>query len=258
MMELDVDSRNEDDREFAALRREIALRDQFIGMVAHELRNPLSPAYMQLEHIKEVVRQSDESISPSWLHDQLEAMTMRFDRFLETLNRLLDASRLADGHLLLLPERCDLVAITRQAMAGAERELRASRCASELDAAESELFGWWDPLRLEQIIGNLLSNAARYGAGRPISVRIAASAETAQLQVRDHGIGIAADDVSRIFKRFERARNAGRSSGLGIGLWIVAELCHAMGGTVEVDSVLGEGATFTVTLPRLPRLPGTR
>lgn len=233
----------------ATLEREIALRDEFISTVAHELRNPLSPAYMQLEHIKDIVRRSDGPIAREWLSAQLDAMTARFDRFLQSLNRLLDASRLGDGHLVLMPEHCDLVAVTRAVLAGAERELRAARCAVGLDAPDT-VPGWWDPLRLEQIIGNLLSNALRYGAGEPIELRITASADTARLAIRDHGIGIAADDVPRIFQRFARARNVGRSAGYGIGLWVVAELCRAMAGAVEVHSVVGHGATFTLTLPR--------
>lgn len=234
------------------LRREIALRDEFISTVAHELRNPLSPAYMQLEHIKEVVRRSSDPLSRAWLTDQLDAMTARFDRFLQILNRLLDASRLGDGHITLVAERCDLVAMTRHLLAGAERELRVAQCACELDAPP-EVIGWWDPLRLEQIIGNLLSNAIRYGAGAPIAIRITGEDATVQLVVRDHGIGIAEDDLPRIFQRFARARNVGRSAGFGIGLWIVAELCRAMGGAIAVQSTLGQGSTFTLTLPRSPR-----
>jgi signal transduction histidine kinase len=233
----------------AALEHEIALRDEFISTVAHELRNPLSPAYMQLEHIKDVVRRSDGPIAREWLSAQLDAMTARFDRFLQSLNRLLDASRLGDGHLVLMPEHCDLVAVTRAVLAGAERELGAARCAIVLDAPDT-VPGWWDPLRLEQIIGNLLSNAIRYGAGQPIEIRITASADTARFVIRDRGIGIAADDLPRIFQRFARARNVGRSAGYGIGLWVVAELCRAMAGTVEAHSVVGHGATFTLTLPR--------
>jgi signal transduction histidine kinase len=231
------------------LRHEIALRDEFLATAAHELRNPISPAYMQLEHMKETLRSSSAPISHAWLMSQLEAMTVRFDRFLETLNRLLDASRLGAGHLVLLPEPCDLVQITEAVLASAQRELQAARCAVKLRAPET-VTGRWDRLRLEQIVGNLLSNAARYGAGGDILIDITAEPANVRLRVIDHGIGIAPDDLSRIFQRFERAHNVGRSTGFGIGLWIVAELCRAMGGDVDVQSELGKGATFTVALPR--------
>jgi len=235
--------------QLAALRHEIALRDEFISTAAHELRNPLSPAYMQLEHLKDTLRMSAEPISRPWLIAQLDAMTLRFDRFLEALNRLLDASQLGAGHLVLLPDACDLVDVLRSVLATAQRELAAANCAVELDLPETAP-GWWDRLRIEQIVSNLVSNSVRYGAGNPISIEIVSEPETARLRVRDQGIGIAPEDLSRIFQRFERARNVGRSTGFGIGLWVVAELCRAMGGTIEVESELGTGTTFTVVLPR--------
>jgi signal transduction histidine kinase len=242
--------------ELARLRHEIALRDEFIATTAHELRNPLSPVYMQLEYLKETLNASPashEPVSRAWLTGQLDAMTLRLDRFLGTLNRLLDASRLGAGHLVLLPERCDLVEITRGVLAASERHLLAAACRPTLIGPQA-VVGHWDRMRLEQIVSNLVSNAARYGAGEPISIAITerptADGGWVQLTVRDHGIGIAPSDQARIFQRFERARNVGRSAGLGIGLWVVAELCRAMGGRVEVDSELGCGATFTVTLPR--------
>jgi len=235
--------------ELDALRHELRLRDEFISTAAHELRNPLSPAYMQLEHMKEIIRASVEPVSSPWLLAQLAAVTARFDRFLATLNRILDVSRLGDGHLVLLPETIDLVEVVSGVLTAAGPELRASRCSIELDAPAS-VIGWWDRMRLEQIVGNLVSNAARYGAGKPIDVEVRATADTARVTVRDRGIGIAAADLSKIFQRFERASNVGRSSGFGLGLWIVAQLCRAMGGTIEVDSELGLGTRFIVSLPR--------
>ncbi|HEY0481589.1 MAG TPA: HAMP domain-containing sensor histidine kinase [Kofleriaceae bacterium] len=235
--------------QLAALRHEIELRDDFISAVAHELRNPISPVYMQIEHLKDIVRESPGPIAQSWLLSQLESFTARFDRFLESLNRLLDASRLGAGHLVLVPERCDLVEVTRSVLASAQREIGASGCALALDAPAT-VTGWWDRLRLEQIVGNLVSNAIRYGAGAPIEIEIGEQAEVARLSVRDHGIGILAEDLPRIFQRFARARNVGRSAGFGIGLWVVAELCRAMAGRIDVESEPGRGSTFTVTLPR--------
>jgi signal transduction histidine kinase len=220
-----------------------------IAAAAHELRNPLSPVYMQVEYLKEVLRSTTHEISRPWLLCQLDAMTSRFDHFLDTLNRLLDISRIAEGGVTIDPEECDLVEVVTAIAAANQRELQAAGCALEIQAP-AKLVGWWDRLRLEQIIGNLLSNAIRYGAGCPITVCVESSGGTAQLVVRDHGIGIAREDQARIFRRFERARNVGSSPGFGVGLWVVAELCRAMGGGVTVDSELGKGAAFTVRLPR--------
>ena len=109
--------------------------------------------------------------------------------------------------------------------------------------------GMWDRLRLEQICRNLLSNAIRFGAGRPIEIQVAGDAELATLEVCDHGVGIPADHQARVFERFERGAGQ-RSGGFGIGLWLVRNICAAMKGTVSIVSEPGEGACFTVTLPR--------
>lgn len=235
--------------QIAKLRREIELRDEFIAAAAHELRNPLSPVYMQVEHLREMVSSASAEVSGAWLLGQLDALLGRFDHFLDALNRLLDASRISEGKIQLQPAPCDLVDAVRTVLASGQRELAAARSAVQLDTPPA-LVGTWDRLRLEQIIWNLLSNAIRYGAGRPITIAVRGDPQVAQLVVHDRGVGISSIDQARIFRRFERARDAGRSSGFGVGLWVVSELCRAMNGTVEVVSELGRGATFTVTLPR--------
>ena len=116
-------------------------------------------------------------------------------------------------------------------------------------AAHGEATGAWDRVRLEQVCRNLISNAIRFGAGRPIDVSVSADEDFATLQVRDHGVGIAPEQQARIFERFEQAA-AQRTGGFGIGLWVVRSVCAAMGGTVTVESEPGEGACFTVMLPR--------
>jgi signal transduction histidine kinase len=104
-------------------------------------------------------------------------------------------------------------------------------------------------MRLEQVVGNLITNAMKYGAGKRVQVTLESDATHARLHVRDEGIGIAPEDAERIFERFERAVSVRHYGGFGIGLWLVREIVQALGGTVEVKSALGQGATFTVTLP---------
>jgi signal transduction histidine kinase len=114
--------------------------------------------------------------------------------------------------------------------------------------------GFWDRLRLEQILTNLLSNAVKYGAGRPITIDVGATGpeESAQiwLAVRDRGIGMSPDDLGRIFGRFERAVSERNYGGLGLGLWIVRQVVEAMGGIISAESQPARGSTFTVRLPR--------
>jgi signal transduction histidine kinase len=142
----------------------------------------------------------------------------------------------------------DLAEVVREAIDGFEAELAIARCKLTLSVG-GVATGSWDRLRVEQVLRNLLSNAIRFGAGRPIEVSVDADRDFARIAVRDHGVGIPPDQQSKIFERFERGVEQ-RSGGFGIGLWIVRSICVAMGGTVSVESTVGEGACFTVMLPR--------
>ena len=109
--------------------------------------------------------------------------------------------------------------------------------------------GTLDRLGFEEIVGNLVTNAIKYGAGKPIVVSLARDGPAARLRVRDHGVGISPADQARVFARFERAVAQSRHGGFGIGLWLIGRLVEAMGGTISVESRVGEGSSFTVVLP---------
>jgi len=126
----------------------------------------------------------------------------------------------------------------------------------EVDAPAA-VVGCWDRLRLDQVLTNLLSNALKYGQGRPIRVEVRRRGERARVAVTDQGIGIAAEDQRRIFDRFERAATQVNVAGLGLGLWITRSMVEAMGGVISVVSRIGEGSTFMVELP-VADGPGSR
>ncbi|WNZ60229.1 sensor histidine kinase [Myxococcus sp. MxC21-1] len=102
------------------------------------------------------------------------------------------------------------------------------------------------------MLQNLLSNAIKYGRGRPIEVRVGADASRAWLSVKDQGMGIPPEGRARLFQRFERLASERHYGGLGLGLWIVKQIVDAMEGRILVESVPGQGSTFTVELPRHP------
>jgi signal transduction histidine kinase len=229
--------------------------DEFLSTLGHELRNPLSPILMQAQYLLDVVRQGkNRPPSTEWLASRLEILCQRLHKFVDTLNRLMDVSRISAGRLTLVLEQVDLVGTMRELSAGFERELALAKSELRFDASQP-VWGRWDQLRIEQIGTNLISNAIRYGAGKPIDVSVEGDAEVARLKVRDYGIGIAKADLERIFQRFERVTKQPQSGGFGIGLWIVQKSCRAMGGSVHVESELGKGSEFTVTLPRHPDIP---
>jgi PAS domain S-box-containing protein len=235
------------------LQRAVGARDEFIATVAHELRNPIAPLTFQVRLALNKAEQfaaTGTPVSVEWIQTQLRGVEQRLHRLLETLDRLLDVSRLSTGRIDLQAEPMNLADVVREVIDGLDAELAVARCKLTL-SARGMATGSWDRLRVEQVIRNLLSNAIRFGAGRPIEVAVDADHDFARVVVRDHGIGIAPDQQSKIFERFERGAEQ-RSGGFGIGLWIVRNICAAMGGAVSVDSTVGEGACFTVMLPRRP------
>jgi signal transduction histidine kinase len=163
------------------------------------------------------------------------------------VSELLDISRIRLGRLELQPEPVELGELVRGVMEQLEEE--PAWVASEHTLhVEGPVTGRWDRSRMEQVVGNLLSNAVRYGQGKPVDVTVRARDGEAWLLVRDRGIGIEPEALKRIFERFERAasRNFG---GLGLGLYITRQIVEAHGGTISVESELGVGSTFTVKLP---------
>jgi signal transduction histidine kinase len=179
----------------------------------------------------------------------IRGQLLRLERL---INELLDVSRIAAGKLPLVPEEFDLSALAREVIDRFQQEAHAAGCALEVEA-EMPVVGYWDRMRLDQVLTNLLTNAMKYGRGHPIEVSIEGEPARARIVVADHGIGIAPEHQARIFERFERAASPREFGGLGLGLWIVARVVHESGGTVRVQSELGQGARFVVELPRPAR-----
>jgi signal transduction histidine kinase len=225
----------------------LSARDEFIATVAHELRNPLSPLFFQVQMMLDQARGRPDA---QWAIPRLEKFSAKLNHFLGTLDRLLDLSQIAASGVKLQLEDIDWALVLHETCSHFDRQLELSGSSLHVTASEP-VRGRFDRMRLEQICNNLLSNAIRYGAGGPIVARLASDETTARLTVTDYGIGISDEDQARIFERFERAAS-GRTAGFGVGLWVVRKLCIAMGGSITVRSVLGHGATFEVTIPRRP------
>jgi signal transduction histidine kinase len=172
------------------------------------------------------------------------------ERLARLIDRLLDVSRIAQGRVEMAPEIFDLAVLVRQVAEDFREPAAQARAALELQMPE-KVEGSWDRLRIEQALVNLLSNAVKYGAGKPITVKLEEAGDVVRLCVADRGIGIAADDVDRIFGRFQRAAPIQNYGGMGLGLYITRHIVEAHRGTISVASKLGEGSTFVVELPRL-------
>jgi signal transduction histidine kinase len=236
----------------------VRLRDEFISIASHELKTPLTSMQLQISGIRRAAA-SPARLDVDKLARRVDAIDKQVGRLTELVDGLLDVSRAAAGRLHLNVEDVDLTEVVRTVAERFTDELAVARSVLELDA-QGPILGRWDRLRVDDIVTNLLGNAIKYGAGRPI--RLAAREEPepgagsgagggrlAVIEVQDHGIGIQPHDHQRIFQRFARAVSSEHYGGFGLGLWIVHVLVQAMGGSVEVDSVVGEGAVFTVRLP---------
>lgn len=229
----------------------IRVRDEFLSIASHELNTPLTPLMMNLQRLQRTVStgagaqvMTDEQLGR--VVDVAQRQTKRLARL---VTELLDISRIRLGRLELSPEEVDLGNVVRDVVERLGDEPAWMDSGPPKVHVEGPVVGRWDRSRLEQVVGNLLTNAARFGQGKPVDVTVSARNGEAWLEVKDRGIGIAPEASQRIFERFERAasRNFG---GLGLGLYIVRQIVEAHGGSIGVESALGEGSTFTVKLPR--------
>jgi predicted ATPase/signal transduction histidine kinase/tRNA A-37 threonylcarbamoyl transferase component Bud32 len=223
----------------------VRLRDEFLAVASHELRTPVTSLMISVDRL--LRSEGKQRLPPQAVSTSLHRVKHSAERLQRLTNELLDVTRIEHECLDLTPEEVDLGALAGQVVEELRLDLGAAGCVVHLDAAPVR--GLWDRARLEQVITNLLSNALKFGSGRPIEVCVRSAGGGAQLSVRDHGIGIEPDRQPFIFDRFERAVPTAHYGGLGLGLYIARRLVQAQGGELRVESVPGQGATFTVTLP---------
>lgn len=235
-------------KEIARLTHELRLRDDFISIAAHELRNPLTPISLDVDVLLAQARRRP-NVDPAEIAS-LERLQRNIQIFTRRAATLLDVSRVQSGQFTLDPRRILLSDVVRRVLAASTAMAEQAHCALAVSLDE-QVSGHWDPAAVEQIVENLLSNALRYGAGKPISVSVQTSKDAALVEVSDGGIGIENSDQERIFDRFHRVPGA-TVSGFGVGLWISRSLARAMAGDVTVRSSPGAGSTFILRLPMSP------
>jgi PAS domain S-box-containing protein len=239
------------------LQEAVRARDEFLSVAAHELRTPLTPLHLKVQGLMREAEASQGSHLPTTrVLQSLSVAEAQVRRLKGLVNNLLDVARLSQGRLPLTLEEVDLCEVVRDVTTVLAPDVQ--RTGSPLHVtADGAVVGTWDRLRLEQVLTNLLTNAMRYGAGRPIEVEVEARSDCARLVVRDFGIGIQPEALARIFGKFERAVSERHYGGLGLGLFITRQIVEALGGTIRAESIPGKGATFTVALPRQPQ-PSSR
>ena len=238
----------ENARLYNVAQKAIRLRDEFLSIASHELRTPITPLKLQIQIIKNLASKKMLATYPIEKIDQIFNIASRqMERFQKLIEELLDVSRISAGRLSLKKQEIDLAEIVKETMSHFMDEMRETNCQVEIETVSA--IGDWDKLRIEQVLINLVANATKYGAGKPIKITVEAEDGVARLKVQDHGPGILKTDLNRIFDRFERAASVRSFPGLGLGLYITRQILDAHGGKIKVESERDKGATFIVELP---------
>ena len=224
----------------------VRLRDEFLAMAAHEFNTPLQSLKLQLELLGRLVAKTPADMQ-SRMAPKMEALKRQVSR-LETLNtRLHDLSVAGASQLPLQPEAVELGPAVRSQVEGLAAEMRHARCEVCV-SEEPGLSALVDRSMFAVILQALLSNALKFGEGRPIEISTREEDGRVTIAVVDHGIGIAEADIERIFGKFERAAAPENYAGWGLGLFIARQLTERMGGSIEVASSPGIGSRFLVKL----------
>ncbi|HEX5660625.1 MAG TPA: hybrid sensor histidine kinase/response regulator [Polyangiales bacterium] len=227
--------------ELKVQQRAVRERDQFLAMLGHELRNPLSAITMALN--------LDREGGGNKYREIMRRQTSHLGRLVDDL---LDVSRVTSGKIQLRKERVDLAALVQRCFVSVGPALTQHQ--TRLQLGERSLLVEGDPVRLEQVVVNLLNNAIKYTpAGGRISVSLDAEHDEVVLRVRDNGVGISGEMIDRVFDLFAQAESTldRAKGGMGIGLTLVRTLVQMHQGQVEVASAgLDQGTLFTVRLPR--------
>jgi PAS domain S-box-containing protein len=255
---LDVTSQKEAEARLAeqaeALREADRRKDEFLAMLAHELRNPLAP----MTNAVEILRLQPNNAAAERARQVVERQLNHLGRLVDDL---LDVSRINTGKITLKPERLDLVEAVERAVEGVRGFIRECGHTLEVSLPPGSLIAELDPVRLDQVIANLLKNAAKYTErGGHIRVALERDGDSARIRVSDTGIGIAANLLPHVFELFTQGeRGLDRAQGgLGLGLTLVRNLVRLHGGTVEAHSDgPGQGSVFEVRFPVFEYRKGT-
>jgi signal transduction histidine kinase len=228
------------------------LKDEFVGIVAHELRTPIAALKGYTEML---LIQTDRGHGPplaQWQREVLEELKEATGRLVNLTENLLDITRLQTGHLPVQRTPTNVVPLVHRVANRLQQTTTTHQIV--VHTTGTSLVADIDPIRIEQVLTNLVSNAIKYspqGGPTRLTIEEETSTRSVRLSVQDHGIGIPKQHHARIFGRFMRAENtqAAGISGAGLGLYLSRELVERHGGQLWFESEEGAGSTFFLTLP---------
>ena len=234
----------------ANLKKALRSRDEFLSICSHELKTPLTSLKMQIQIINRLRAKKGDDVAFS-VENMTKFMTQAdrsVERIIHLVNDMLDISRVTTGRLSLNLEKVQLDRLAAEVVDRLSTFMELAECEVTLKI-ENEVNGLWDKFRIEQVITNLLTNAAKYAHGSPVVVRVYQQAQFGLIDVQDFGPGITKENQEKIFERFERVSNSDSITGLGLGLYISRQITELHHGSLTVQSEPGAGTTFTLKLP---------
>lgn len=236
--------------EYKTALKDIKARDEFLSIVSHELRTPLTVMLLKLHSELDNIRTASlANFSIPKLMQVLKNSEKQIESLKSMINDLLDVSLITTGRMSLTREETDLVAITNQITQSFSEMLKRKKYKIKINAA-APVVGKWDKGRIEQAVTNLVSNATKYGNGKPIEINISKNGNQAKFSIKDQGIGIPSSEQKVIFDLFKRASGPGEyKKGLGVGLFITSQIITIHGGKIKISSAPEKGTTFTIELP---------
>ncbi len=232
------------------MHEEIRMRDEFLSIASHELKTPLTSMLLKIQMILHNIKNvSLANFSVDNLLTQLETAEEQTKRLSRMITDLLNVSLITTGKLNLEMHKEDLTEIVKEVAQEFFEKLEKGGYELTLKADE-KIEMQLDKVRIAQVITNLISNAIKYGDGKPLSILVAHKNGIAKIVVKDQGLGIPQEEQAKVFQLFERgvAKNGG-IKGLGVGLYISNQIVKAHAGVIKVESEVGRGSIFTVELP---------
>lgn len=231
------------------MKYEIQKRDEFLSIASHELNTPLTSMLLKIQIILHNVRNvSLANFSVEKLLKQLVTAEQQTQRLSRMINDLLNVSLITTGKMHLEREEVNLVVLAQNVIDEFSEKLEKAGYTLQFQASATVVCRI-DKLRIEQVITNFLSNAIKYGNGKPIEMRVAKHGQNAIVIVKDHGIGIAENQQEKIFALFDRGDINTSYKGLGVGLFIANQIIDSHGGKIQVESETNVGSTFTISFP---------
>ncbi len=233
-------------------KKAVQMRDDFMAIASHELKTPLTVLQLQLQLLARSIQHLEQDPRDRRKIEQAKELSegslLQTQRLARLIGELMDLTRIKSGKLELTKQSSNFVSIAQDSVQELSALAAKSGSTMSIEAARP-VIGMVDPIRVGQIITNLLSNAIKYGEGKTIIIRVSEKDGYAIIEVEDHGSGIPEEKQGTIFNKLERASKDLSIKGLGLGLFICNEIAKAHGGTLSLHSQLGQGSTFTASIP---------